>query len=180
MLWSGESDLDKWPPLRPLWFADQTHMSFAREPVAFASIAGNARADDVLPRGIPTAIARHDVIEIELAAIENMTAVLAGILIALEHVVPGKFHFLFWKPIENQKHNDPRDSNLKRDCRNEFVVRCVCGQTTPAFEIVRHEIIRPIRGNNVGVARINQREGATRRADIHRLPQAVEHQDLTV
>jgi hypothetical protein len=27
---------------------------------------------------------------------------------------------------------------------------------------------------------IEEREGATRRADIHRLPQAVKHQNLTV
>jgi hypothetical protein len=32
----------------------------------------------------------------------------------------------------------------------------------------------------VGMACIDQREGASRRADVHRLPQAIEHQDLTV
>jgi hypothetical protein len=30
------------------------------------------------------------------------------------------------------------------------------------------------------VACINQREGAPRRADVHRLPQAIEHQNVTV
>jgi hypothetical protein len=94
--------------------------------------------------------------------------------------MPGEFHFLFWKPIENQKHNHTGDTDLERNCRDQFMIRRVCRQITPAFEIMRHEIVRLIGRNNVGVSGINQREGAPRRADIHRLPEAVEHQDLTV
>lgn len=180
VLWSRKSNLYKRPPFWPLRFPYQTHVRFAREPVSLASITGDARANDVFPRGRSPAIPRYDMIEIEFAAIENMTAVLAGILVALEHVVPGKFHFLLWKSIENQKHNDPRDSNLERNRRDQFVVGRVCRQTPPAFEIMRHEIVRLIRRNDVGMSRIDQREGPTRGADVHRLPQAVEHQDLTV
>jgi hypothetical protein len=66
------------------------------------------------------------VIEIELAAVESLAAILAGVLVALEHVVPGKFHFLLWKPIENEKHNHPRDANLKRNRHDYFVIRSGC------------------------------------------------------
>jgi hypothetical protein len=134
--------MDEGPPLRPLRFANQAHMRFAREPITLARVAADARANHVLPRGRPSPVARYDVIQIEFATIENLAAVLAGVLVALEHVVPGKFHFLLWKPIENQKHNHPRDTNLERNRRYDFVIRSVCRQVAPAFEIVRHEIVR--------------------------------------
>ena len=173
-------DMYEWPPFRSLGFANQTHVRFAREPVAFARIEPDTRANHVLPRGRPSPITRYDVIQIEFAAIENFAAVLAGVFVALKHVVSGKFHFLLWKPIENQKHNDPRDANLERNRRDDFVIRRVCRQIAPAFEIVRHEIVRLIGRNNVGMTGIYQREGATRRADVNRLPQAVKHQNLVV
>ena len=172
--------MDERPPFRSLWFADQTHVGFAREPVALSRIAGDARANHVLPRGITTAITRYDMIQIEFTAIENLAAVLAGVLVALEHVMPGKFHFLLWKPIENQKHNHPRDTDLERDRSDDFVVGRVGRQIAPAFEIVRHEIVRLVRRNNVGVSRIHEREGATRRTNVNRLPQAIKHQNLIV
>jgi len=173
-------DMHERPPLRSLGFANQAHVRFARKPVAFARIATDTRANDVLPRGCPSPITRYDVIQIEFAAIENLAAVLAGVLVALKHIVSGKFHFLLRKPIENQKHNHPRDTNLERNRRDDFVVRRVCRQIAPAFEIVRHKIVRLVGRNNVGMTGIDQREGATRRADIDRLPQAVKHQNLIV
>lgn len=119
-------------------------------------------------------------IEIELAAVKKLAAVLAGVLVALKHVVPGKFHFLLWKPIEHEEHNHPRDTNLERNRCDDFVFGRVCRQIAPAFEIVRHEIVPLIGRNNVGVTCIHQREGATRRADVNRLPQAVKYQNLIV
>jgi NADH-quinone oxidoreductase subunit N len=75
----------------------------------------------------------------------NLAAVLAGVLIALKHVVSGKFYFLLWKPIENQKDNHPRDTNFKRNRCDYFVIRRICRQVAPAFEIMCHEIIRIVR-----------------------------------
>src|SRR5262245_19894455 len=155
-------------------------MRFAREPVAFARIAGDARANYVLPRGRSSAIAGHDVIEIEFATVETMTAVLAGVLVTLEDVVSGKFHFLLRKPIESEKHDDAGDANLKGNRRDQFVIRRVGRQIAPALEIVRHKIVRLIGRNNVRVSGVNQRESATGGADIHRLPEPVEYQNLTV
>jgi len=180
VLWGRECDMHERPPLRSLGFANQAHVRFARKPVTFARIAGDTRANHVLPRGCSSPITRYDVIQIEFAAIENFAAVLASVFVALKHVVPGKFHFLFWKPIENQKHNHPRDANLERNRRDDFMVRRACRQVAPAFEIMRHEIVRLIGRNDLGMSRVHQSEGATRRADVHRLPKAVKHQDLTV
>ncbi len=99
--------MDERPPLRPLRFANQAHVRFAREPVAFARIAADAGTNHVLPRGRPSPVTRYDMIQIEFATIENLAAVLAGVLVALEHVVPSKFHFLLRKPIEHQKSQSP-------------------------------------------------------------------------
>src|SRR5439155_1360546 len=151
MYWESSAKLDKIPVnglsrlaislliIATIWLA------VYRQPIAFARVAGNARANHVLPCSRPSAIARHDVIEIELAAVKNLAAVLAGVLVALKHVVPGKFHFLLWKPIENQKHNHPRDTNFERNRRDYLVIRSVCRQVTPAFEIMCHEIVRVVR-----------------------------------
>ena len=64
VLWRSKGDLDKRPPLRALRFADETHVGFAREPVAFARIARDAGAHHVFPRGRPAPVAGHDVIQI--------------------------------------------------------------------------------------------------------------------
>ena len=40
-------------------------------------------------------------IEIEIAPIKNLSAVLASVLVALEDVVTRKLHFLFREPIES-------------------------------------------------------------------------------
>ena len=97
-----KSNLNKGPPLWPFGFADQTHVRLAGKPIALARIARNARANHVLPSCGPSAIARHDVIQIEFASIEKLTAVLAGVLVALKDVVASKLYFLFRKPIEHQ------------------------------------------------------------------------------
>jgi hypothetical protein len=60
------------------------------------------------------------------------------------------------------------------------MVRRVRRKIAPAFEIVSEKIIWLIGRNDVGVAGVNQRESAPCRANIHRLPKPVEHQNLTV
>ncbi len=125
VLRSGKRNLDKRPPFWPFGFADQTHVRFARKPIALARIARNARANHVLPSCGPSAIARHDVIQIKFASIEKLTAVLAGVLVALEDIVARKLYFLLWKPIEHQQHNHPWDTDFERDGCNHLVLRRV-------------------------------------------------------
>jgi len=121
----GEGNLDERPPFWPLRFTDQTHVRFARKAVALAGIAGDARANHVFPSRRSTAVARHDVIQIEFASIESLAAVLAGVLVALEHIVASKLYFLFRKPIEHQQYDHPRNANLKRNRHDHLVVRCI-------------------------------------------------------
>ena len=172
--------MDERPPLWPLRFANEAHVRFTRQPITFARVATDTGANHVLPRRCSAAVAGHHVIQIEIAAIENLTAILARVLIALEHIMAGEFHFLLRKSIENQEHNHSRNTNLERNRGDDFVVRCVRRQIAPAFEIMCHEVVRVIGGHNVSMAGIYQSEGATRRADVNRLPQTVQHQNLIV
>src|SRR5439155_14586481 len=119
----GKGNLDERPPFWPFGFADQAHVRFARKPVALACIAGDARANHVLPSCGSSAIARHDVIQIEFASIENLTAVLAGVLVALKNIVARKLYFLLWNPIEHQQYNHPWDTDFERDGCNHLVLR---------------------------------------------------------
>ncbi len=121
----GKGNLDERPPFWPFGFADQAHVRFARKPIAFACIAGDARTNHVFPRCSPSPIARHDVIEIKFASIEDLTAVLAGVFVALEDIVTRKLYLLLWKPIEHQQHNHPWDTDFERDGCNYLVLRRV-------------------------------------------------------
>src|SRR5690349_12965133 len=111
----GKSDLDKRAPLWPLWFTNEAHMRFPRKPIALARIAGDTRANHVFPTRVPAAISRNHVIEIQIAAIKNMPAILAGALVALEDVVARELHFLLGKPIEKKQDNHTRHADPPRD-----------------------------------------------------------------
>ena len=88
MLRRSKGDLNEWSPLRPLGFADQAHVRLARKPVAFARIARNTRANHVFPSRRPAPVARHDMIQIKLTPIEEVAAVLAGVLVPQVDVLP--------------------------------------------------------------------------------------------
>ena len=77
-------------------------MRFTRKPVAFPRIARDARANHIFPSRRSAPVARHDMIQIQVAPIEQLAAVLAGVLVALEYVVAREFYFLLRKPIEHQ------------------------------------------------------------------------------
>ena len=119
-------------------------------------------------------------IEIQLISLENIAAILAGVLVALENVVTRKLHFFLRETIKKEQHNHARDSDLPRNGRDHFVFWRGYRKIAPAFEIVRQKIACFVRRDDVGMACIDQRKGAARRADVHRLPQAIEHQNLTV
>src|SRR5438876_8710257 len=100
MLRRGERDVQERPPLRPLRFANQTHLRFLRQTIAFARVTRNARANHVFPSRRSAAVARHYVIEIQIVTIEGLAAILTHVLVPLENVVAGKFSLLFLEPID--------------------------------------------------------------------------------
>ena len=173
-------DVHKRAPLRALRFANQTHLRFPRQTVALARIARDTGANHVLPDGESASVARHDVIEIQVVPLKELAAVLAGVLIALKYIVPRKFHFLFRQPIEEEQHDHTRHPNLPRNRGDDFVIGRGGGKIAPTVEVMREEIVFVVGGNHVGVARVNEPERAPRCADVDRLPEAIQHQNLTV
>jgi hypothetical protein len=112
---------------------------FLRSAVRFARVTRNARANDIFPSGRAAPIARHNMIEIEIFAIEHLAAVLAFILISFENVMPGKLHFLFRKTIEDNQQNNPWHTDLKGHRVNAFRMRLLSREIMPLIEIKRLE-----------------------------------------
>ena len=89
----------------PAWgfgFTDETHAGLGRGAVGFAGVAGDAGADDIIPCHFSSLFPRDDVVEIELGTVEFLTAVLAGIFVAFEDVLSGKFDFTFRHAVVQQ------------------------------------------------------------------------------
>jgi hypothetical protein len=120
------------------------------------------------------------VIKIKLVPIEHLTAILAGIFVALEDIVAGELYFLFGKSIEKQQHNYARHPNLERNGSDDFMFRRGRGKVAPTIEIMSQEIIGIVGGDDMGMPGVNEGEGAARRANINCLPEAIQHQNLTV
>ena len=182
MLLAVERNVDKRSPFRTLRFANERHVRLVREPIAFARIARDARANDVLPRREAAFVAWQNVIEIQLLALENFSAVPTGVVVAFEDVVPGKLHFLLRQPIKKEEDDDARHPDFPRDGGDHLVLglRRGDGKVEPAREIVRGEIVLLIGRDDLRVSLVEKGKSTTRRADIHRLPKAIEHQNLTV
>jgi len=115
------------------------------------------------------------VIEIQVVPLKNLPAVLAGVLIALENIMPRKFHFLFRQPIKKEQHDHTRHPNLPRNRRDDFVIGRGGGEVAPTIEVMGQEVVFVIGGNHVSMARVNERERTPRRADVDRLPEAIQH-----
>src|SRR5437867_13252743 len=102
-----------------LRFANDTHLRFLRQTIAFARVTRNARANHVFPSRRSAAVARHYVIEIQFVTVESLAAILAHVLVPLENVVAGKIHFLFSQPIEKKQQAQTGHAEPPRKCRSE-------------------------------------------------------------
>jgi hypothetical protein len=182
MLLAIESDVDKRPPLRTLRFANKRHLRLVREPVTLAGIARDAGTNNVFPSCQATFIAWQHVIEIQLLALENPPTVLTGIIVAFKDVVPRKLYFLFRKPVKKEEYYHSRHPDFPRDGGDHLMLGFWRGdrKVEPTREIVRRKVVLLIGRDDLRVSLVEKRKGTTRRADIHRLPEAIEHQNLTV
>lgn len=155
-------------------------MRFLREPVALLGVTLNTGADYVFPGGRSAAVARHDVIEVQVAPVKGVATVLTGVLIPLEYVVPSKFHFFLRKPIEKEQDDHARHPNFPRDGGYGLVLGRRGREVAPALKVVGEEIVRAISRNDMRMPGVDECKSASRRADIDRLPEAIENQNLAV
>ena len=94
-------------------------------------------------------------IEIQIVAIEKLAAILAGILVPLENVMPGELHFLFRQSIEQQQDDYAWDTDLPLNRGYHLSLRRLRGKITPTVEIMRQEIICAVGSNNLGMSGID-------------------------
>ena len=171
----AEIHLHKRPPLGPFGLADEMQAGFERRVVGLLRVALDAGANDILPRRRAATVARNHVIQIQVLALKHQPAVLAGVFVALKNVVARELHFLLRQAVIGQKQNDARNANAKRNGVDGFVVRGALGKVAPLAEIKSAE--RTVVGvdDDLGVPLKKQRKGAPGGANIHSLPQPVQH-----
>jgi len=175
MLLAAERNVDERSPLWTLRFANERHLRLVGEPITFPRITGDARTNDVLPRREAAFVAWQNVIEIQLLALEHFSAVLTGVVVAFKDIVPGKLHFLLRQSIKKKKHDDARHPDFPRDGSDHLMLGLGSGdgKVEPAGEIVRGKVVLVIGRDDLCMSLVEECKGTTRRADIHRLPEAI-------
>ena len=67
-------------------------------------------------------VARDHVVEVQVIAIETFAAVLAGVLVPLENVVPGELHFLLRHMVIDDQQNHARHADAEGNRADRFRV----------------------------------------------------------
>ena len=116
------------------------------------------------------AIARNDVIEVQIFAVKNFTAVLASIFVAFKNVVAREFHFLFWHPVIHQQQDDAWDADAEGNGVDGSLVRRGIGQGAPLGKIKSAKRAVRVVHDDLRLALKKQRQGAAGGADVDRLP----------
>ena len=129
---------------------------------------------------LPAAIARYHVVQVKVLPVELLPAILAGVFVPLENVVPREFDFFFRQTIEHNQEDDARDANPEGDGMDAFGVGFLFGKVAPFAETISLERTIARIQDGLGVPFKEQSEGAPRRADVDRLPETVQHQNLTI
>ena len=175
-----KSNMDERPPFRADGLANQLHACSMREPIAFSGVTRDARANNVFPSRSAALVPWDHMIEIEIAPIKNLAAILAGILVALENVVARKLHFLSRHPIEKQEDYDTWDANFQGDGVHHFLARFPGGKIPPALKVMGQEIVFGVSEDDLSMAGAEEGKRTANRADVDRLPETVENENLTI
>jgi hypothetical protein len=180
VLVQAQVDLHEGTPLGPLGLADKVHAGLLRGVIGLAGIARNTRANDVFPSRWAAAIAGNDVIQVQVFAVEGLAAILTGVVIALENIVPCEFHFLFGKAVEHDEQDNARHADLEGNGADALGVRLLIGKVLPLIEAesLKGAVLRI--ENDLSVAFEEQGERAPGGADINSLPQPVQHQHVLI
>lgn len=160
-------------PLGTFRFADQMQTGFLRGAVGFPGITLDTGANNVFPCGGAAAVARDDVIQIQVAAIKDFRAILTGIVVALEDVVARELHFFFRHAIEEAKQDDAGDADAEGNGVDAFRMRLVIGEIVPLREVVGLEGAVSVVEDDLCVAFEKQGQSAPGGADVNSLPEPV-------
>jgi len=92
----------------------------------------------------------------------------------------GKFRLFLWHPIEEHEHDDPGNPDAKGDGVNAFRMGVLEGEVVPLFEIIGLEGAVGRIEDHFGIAFEEQSERPPGCANVDRLPEPVENQNLLV
>jgi hypothetical protein len=119
-------------------------------------------------------------VEVQITALKDSPAVLAGISIALENVVPGELDFLFWEPIEKAQEDNAWHTYLKRHRMDAVRVRLLSGKIAPLREAKCLKVAALAVTDDLGMPFEQESQGSSDSANIDRLPEAVKDQHMLV
>jgi hypothetical protein len=120
-------------------------------------------------------IPRDNVIQIQIPPIFQLPAVLAGIGVPFEDVLPSQFNLFFRNPVKKHQYNNPWNADPKADGANRILTLIVLAELLPPMEIEGPKIIPcTIPLNHLGMPHIQEAKGPTDGADVHCLPKAVQ------
>ena len=177
---AGEGDVDERAPLGPLRLPEQLHPCLVGKAVSLARVAGNAGTDNIFPSGLSTAVARKDMVDVEIRPVEVNAAILTGVFVALEDVVSRELDFFFWKPVKKTKNDDPGNPDFQRDGLEHSRFGIGDGKMPPTGKIMGQKIARPVGRDNLRMPLVKKRERTPRRTGVDGLPQPVEHENRLV
>jgi len=135
VLVQAKADLDERTPFGPLGLANQIHPRLMWGAVGFARIAIDAGAHDVLPSRGAAPITRCHMIQIEILAVKNLAAILAGVFVPFKNVMPRELHLFFRKMIVNQQEDHSRHADAEGDSSHRFRSGLGLGKMMPFREI---------------------------------------------
>ena len=180
VLIKAEIDLHERTPLRTFRLADEMYLRFLRRAIGLLRIALDAGANNIFPGRWPATVARNDVIQIQILAVENPAAILAGVFIALKNIVARELDFLFRQPVEHHQQNHPRNADAKRNGLNRFRMRLLPGEVVPLAETISLERAVAAAEHSLRVPLKQKRQRPACGADIDRLPEAIEDEHVLI
>src|SRR5690606_9491492 len=146
-------------PARPEWPAQQPHPRLLRGSAALLEIAGDAGADDVLPRRLSALRTRNHVVEVELRAGQRFPAVLARVFVSEKDVLSREAHLHSAPVLEGHQHDHPRCADSPR--RRADRVAIDRGEPRPGGEVEEAKFLV----DRLGHPSVEQDEGAAQRRD---------------
>ena len=173
VLRTAKSEVDERFPFGPFRLFDEVHVHLVMKAVSLSRITRNAGANNVFPSGQSTFIARNDVVEVKIFAIKDFAAVLAGVFVALEDVMPGKFDLFFRHAVEHHENDDARDADFEVDGVDHLFIGIALRNVPPTFKIMGGKVGARLCKDDLRLPLEKQRKCTFHAADIHCLPKPV-------
>lgn len=175
---SLEVEIEVRAPQRLLRRANGIHPRLFRGTARLSGVAVLAATDKVFPGGFSAEVARDDVVEVEVSLIHDVATILAGIFVPGKNVLAGQLHlFLRGLAVEDKK-DYGRNRYPPIDAVNELELAIrLAREIAPIVETERSEGAVLLK-DRVRVALTEHADSPASGADVHRLPEPIEHEDI--